>query len=254
MSTCDQVRPQLSGYVDRDLDAARAAEVRAHLLSCNACRGVADDIGLVRDAARALGPIAPPPHVWLEIAGRVRLEGRTPETPSAVRVPAAPDRSRSDRWQWLGLAAALLLTTLAVYSIAKPAGPAPNPAAAITAGNAAEVPTVETVEEAMKRAEAEYEKAIAQLEQLVKSGDASVSATSVATLQRSLTTIDSAIAETRAALTSNPDSQPARTSLFEALRNKVNLLQHTVVLMNEMRKGDASGAAEAAAGLGKGAP
>jgi hypothetical protein len=29
-------------------------------------------------------------------------------------------------------------------------------------------------------------------------------------------------------------------------------LQHTVVLMNEMRKGDATGAAEAAAGLGKG--
>ena len=104
----------------------------------------------------------------------------------------------------------------------------------------------------MKRAEAEYEKAIAQLEQLVKSGNPSVSATSVATLQRSLTTIDSAIAESRAALTSTPDSQPARTSLFEALRNKVNLLQHTVVLMNEMRKGDASGAAEAAAGLGKG--
>ncbi len=53
-------------------------------------------------------------------------------------------------------------------------------------------------------------------------------------------------------MTDSPESQPARTSLFEALRNKVNLLQHTVVLMNEMRKGDAGGAAEAAAGLGKG--
>src|SRR6185436_20969054 len=93
-------------------------------------------------------------------------------------------------------------------------------------GNAADVPTVETVEETMKRAEAEYEKAIAQLEQLVKNGDSSVSATTVATLQRSLTTIDSAIADSRAALSSSPDSQPARTSLFEALRNKVNLLQH----------------------------
>lgn len=254
MSTCDQVRPQLSGYVDRDLNAARAAEVRAHLLSCNACRSIADDIGLVRDAARALGPIDPPPHVWLEIAGRVRIESGSPETSSPIRLVAVPERSRSDRWQWLGLAAALLLTTLAVYSIAKPDSTAPVSVITDTTGNAAEVPTVETVEETMKRAEAEYEKAIAQLEQLVKSGDASVSPASVATLQRSLTTIDSAIAETRAALTDNPDSQPARTSLFEALRNKVNLLQHTVVLMNEMRKGDASGAAEAAAGLGKGAP
>ena len=254
MSTCDQVRPQLSGYVDRNLDSARAAEVRAHLLACNACRGIADDLGLVRDAARALGPIDPPPHVWLEIAGRVRLESGSPETSSPIPLVSAPERSRSDRWQWLGLAAALLLTTLAVYSIATPDSVAPVAVTTSTPGNAAEVPTVETVEETMRRAEAEYEKAIAQLEQLVKSGDPSVSAAAAATLHRSVTTIDSAIAESRAALSSNPDSQPARTSLFEARRNKVNLLQHTVVRMNEMRKGDAGGAAEAAAGFGKGAP
>jgi len=143
-----------------------------------------------------------------------------------------------------------VVVTLGVYAIAQPDPAAPEPAVA-EASNATEVPTVETVEETMRRAEAEYEKAIAQLEQIVKSGDASVSTTTVATLQRSLTTIDSAIAETRAALTENPENQPARTSLFEALRNKVTLLQHTVVLMNEMRKGDASGAAEAAAGFNK---
>lgn len=251
MTSCDSVRPHLSGYVDRCLDGTRAGEVRAHLLSCQACRGVADDLGRLREAARTLGPIEPPPHVWIEIAGRVRLERGAPEHRSPLGAIAAPRRPRSEAWQWLGLAAALMITTLAVYSIAKPG--APVPVATDTAGNAAEVPTVETVEETMKRAEAEYEKAIAQLEQLVKSGDSSVSATSVATLQRSLTTIDTAIAESRAALTNSPDSQPARTSLFEALRNKVNLLQHTVVLMNEMRKGDAGGAAEAAAGLGKGA-
>jgi hypothetical protein len=252
MSSCDQIRPQLSGYVDRHLEAARAGEVRAHLLTCDACRGIADDLGLLRDAARKLGPIDPPPHVWLELAGRVRLESGKPETAVPIHAVSPRGRSRSETWQWLGLAAALLLTTLAVYSIARPDNPAPLVATTDTTGNPAEVPTVETVEETMKRAEAEYEKAIAQLEQLVKSGNASVSPATVATLQKNVTTIDSAIAESRAALNSNPDSQPARTSLFEALRNKVNLLQHTVVLMNEMRKGDAGGAAEAAAGLGKG--
>ena len=255
MTTCDQVRPQLSDYVDGHLDTARAAEVRAHVASCNECRSIADDLGRLRDAARSLGSVQPPAHVWLEIAGRIRLEGGAPAASTSARVLPRP--SRSDTWQWLGLAAALVVVTLGVYSLAQPDAPAAAPVAATnasSAGNATDAPTVETVEETMKRAEAEYEKAIAQLEQVVKSGDATVSAASVATLQRSLTTIDSAIAESRAALTSSPDSQPARTSLFEALRNKVNLLQHTVVLMNEMRKGDASGAAEAAAGLGKGAP
>jgi hypothetical protein len=107
----------------------------------------------------------------------------------------------------------------------------------------------------MKRAEAEYEIAIKKLEQLVNAGDPSVSPTTAATLQKNLITIDSAIAETRAALSENPESQPARVSLFEALKNKVNLLQHSVVLMNEMWRGDAGGAAETAAeisGSGRG--
>jgi hypothetical protein len=251
MSACDQIRPQLSGYVDRHLDRAEAAEVRAHLLSCDTCRGIADDLGLIRDAARSLGRIDPPAHVWLEIAGRVRLDGGVPAVSSAT--PAvAPARPRSEKWQWLGLAAALLLTTLAVYSITKTDTTAPASVATATPGNVPEVATVETFDETMKRAEAEFEKAIAQLEQLLKNGDPRVSAAAAATLQKSIPTIDSAIAESRAAVSSSPDSQPARTSLFEALRNKVNLLQHTVVLMNVMRKGDAGGAAEAAAGLGKG--
>jgi len=247
MSTCHQFRPRLSDYLDRHLGEAETREMRAHVASCDECRHLADDLVRLRSAAQNLGPITPPAHIWLEIAGRLRHEGAPAVAPAITTPPPAAAR-RSDTWQWLGLAAALLLTTLAVYSLARPE---PTPAVvADAAGNATEVPTVETVEETMRRAEAEYEKAIAQLEQVVKSGDATVSAASVSTLQRSLTTIDSAIAESRAALTSSPDSQPARTSLFEALRNKVTLLQHTVVLMNEMRKGDATGAAQAAAGFG----
>ncbi len=249
MTSCESIRPSLSEYVDRHLDVEQANQVRAHLSICADCRGLADDLDRLRGVAQHLGPITPPVHLWLEIAGRVRLEGggATPES----RAPAtASFRPRAEMWQWLGLAAALVVVTLGVYAIAQPDPVAPAPVVA-DAGNATEVPTVETVEETMRRAEAEYEKAIAQLEQIVKSGDASVSTTTVATLQRSLTTIDSAIAETRAALTENPENQPARTSLFEALRNKVTLLQHTVVLMNEMRKGDASGAAEAAAGFNR---
>ena len=253
MSTCDQVRPQLSGYVDRHLDRAQAADVRAHLLSCDACRGIADDLGRLRDAARALGPINPPPHVWLEIAGRVRLDRGTPTVASPAPASVTPETStRSEKWQWLGLAAALVLTTLGVYTITKPDSPAPVSVATVQPGNAAEVATVETLEESMKRIETEHEKVIAQLEQLVKQDDPRISAEAAATLKSSVTKIDSAIADSRRALNDSPESMPARTSLFEALRNKINLLQHTVVLMNEMRKGDAGGAAEAAAGLGKG--
>jgi hypothetical protein len=56
--------------------------------------------------------------------------------------------------------------------------------------------------------------------------------------------MDRAIAESRAALNSEPQNVAARDSLFDALKRKVALLQDTIALMNQMRKGDAAGAAQ----------
>lgn len=227
--TCHDALAHLSDYLDRTLDAGTRAAVDAHVTSCDACSALVTDLDRIRTTAHSLGPITPPPHVWRNIATELRSTQR-----------------RADTWQWMGLAAALLLVTAGVYMVAQP-----DPASPVLTvdSNASAPPTVETVEDTLRRAEAEYERAIAMLEQVVKDGNQNVSPDTLATLQRNVTTIDSAIAESRAALTDNPASQPARTSLFDALRNKVSLLQSTVVLMNEMRQGDAGGAAEAAAGL-----
>lgn len=252
MSHCDHLQPLLSEYVDRTLTGQALEDVRAHLSICASCRHLADDLDRVSSAARSLAPIAPPPHLWLEIAGRARLQ-----PPEELDTEARPARlshlrqSRADTWQWLGLAAALVLATIGVYSLAQPSELDTISTATADASNVQEPPTVETLVETMRRAEAEYEKAIAQLKEVALNDDESISAETIATLERNLTTIDTAIAESQVALNDNPESQPARTSLFEALRNKMNVLQNTVVLMNAMREGDASGAAEAAAGLKK---
>ena len=70
-------------------------------------------------------------------------------------------------------------------------------------------------------------------------------------LRKNLEMIDQAIAESRAALRAEPQSTIARDSLFNALRRKLALLQDTVALMNEMRKGDAAGAAQLIDGANK---
>ena len=59
-----------------------------------------------------------------------------------------------------------------------------------------------------------------------------------AVLQKNLTVIDQAISESRAALKTQPSSTNAQDGLFDALRTKVALLQQTVELINEMRKGN----------------
>jgi uncharacterized membrane protein YcjF (UPF0283 family) len=246
--TCSEATSRLSEYLDRTLDADTRALVTTHLERCDACRDVLSDLDHIRSSARTLGPITPPAHLWHTIAGQIRLEGPSPVLQSTAA--QRPVFTRADAWQWLGLAAALLIVTAGVYLVARPTAPTSTTVVATTDGNATTTPTVETVEDTLRRAEAEYEKAIAQLEQILKTGDPAISASAIATLQRSFTTIDSAITESRAALTGNPENQPARTSLFEALGSKVTLLQRTVVLMNEMRQGDAGGAADAAAGGG----
>ncbi len=100
-------------------------------------------------------------------------------------------------------------------------------------------------------AEQHYEKAITGLEQIAKSGEGALDPQVAATLRNNLGVIDQAISDSRVALAQQPGSQLAQESLFEAFRRKVALLQDTVALINEMRKGNQAGAARAIDNLGR---
>jgi len=240
MSTCRDVQPRLSLFVDGLLPPDEHAAIAPHLESCADCQGVAKDLGRLRHAAASLGPIAPPDHIWLEVAGQVRLEAGEPHAGrKAAHVRTA--------WkQWTGLAASLVFATLGAYWFVR--GTPEEPA---IPGNAPATASVEVVAEELRLATQHYERAIAELEALAKTGDGALDPALTAVLQQNIQTIDRAIDESRGALASNPESEPARESLFEALRRKMGVLQATVTLMNEMRQGDSAGAAAAAAAAGK---
>jgi hypothetical protein len=84
----------------------------------------------------------------------------------------------------------------------------------------------------LQLAEQHYENAIAALEQLTVEKDNALDPAVAAEIAQSLRSIDRAIDDSRAALRSDPNSFVAQTSLLEALRMKVALLQETVSLMN----------------------
>ena len=134
-------------------------------------------------------------------------------------------------------------------------GPAPKTATvqpgAAQPGNASGDDAVQSVEAEFRLAEQHYQNAIAKLEEAAKSDQSTIDPQTAAMLQKNLQVIDQAIAESRAALKTEPQSAPARDSLFEALKRKVTLLQDTIALMNEMRKGNAAGAAQLVDGLNK---
>jgi anti-sigma factor RsiW len=68
MTTCTSIQPHLSDYVDGTLAPETRDRVAAHVASCEACRATVRDFERLRDAARGLGAITPPPHVWQQIA------------------------------------------------------------------------------------------------------------------------------------------------------------------------------------------
>jgi len=245
MTICEDVQAQLSLMVDgQQPERAAQSLVRSHLETCANCRGVLQDLERLRRAAASLGPMTPPDHVWLEVAGQMRL---SPAPAPADTEPRRESPSRTARAQWIGLAAALVLVTLGYYAIQRASGGQ----AGTGASNVESAGTVEAVAEELSLATEHYEKAVTELEALAKSDSSVLDPTIAATLKQNIQTIDVAIAESRTALSKNPGSEPARASLFEALRRKVGVLQATVTLMNEMRKGNQAGAAEAAAAFGK---
>jgi anti-sigma factor RsiW len=238
----DRYRDAIQELAEGTLGPLRRAELQQHLDECPACRRLADDMRRIRELAQSLDRPAPPDRVWLQVAGRLRQEGRiaTP-TPRAVV---------TRRFMPLAIAASLLLVIGASLYLLYPRPTAVAPQADTHAttqqpsGNAAQMDAVQGVEAEFRLAEQHYQNAIAKLEEAAKSESGAIDPQTATLLQRNLQVIDQAIAESRAALRSEPQSARARDSLFEALRKKVTVLQETIALMNHMRTGDAAGAAQ----------
>jgi Putative zinc-finger len=268
----------LNGYADDTLNAAERPGVEQHLAGCATCRETVDDL---REILRATGDLElrePPVRAWSRLERAIRME-REHAGPSARRPldgargrpldgaqgtssvdvtngPAHAGRYRSYA-TWLAAAAALLIATAvglryaparrveapALSGVEGP-GAASGTSAAVTAGEAAQ-----SIETELRQAESHYEKAIKGLETIANSEQGELDPRTAATLQKNLAVIDQAISESRAAVRAQPASEPAQQSLIDGFKTKIGLLQDTVALINEMRKGNEAGAARIASGL-----
>lgn len=250
--TCDAFLDRASDFVDGTLDAASLAEADAHLASCEACRALVADLRRVLHAASAVERRPLPEQAWARIEARLRADE------AFARVAGGPAGARAHGWRsmaWLAAAAALVLAVGAsLFFISRdraPAGIARAPREAAPAVNASQDDLVQSIESELALAASHYEKAIANLEQVANASDSPLDPEITATLRKNLDLIDTAINDSRAALSAEPESRVAQESLFDAFRKKVNLLQDTIALMNELRKGNADGAARVVEGLNK---
>jgi hypothetical protein len=245
--SCTEYHQALSDLIDGSLEGDARTRVESHVRDCADCRQLLADLRHIRESARALPRVDLPEFLWHRVGDAVEREGR-----AAAHGAPAPGRSRWTlpvwwpAWGTLAAAATLVLAaSLAGYFAMRPQQKA-EPAAHVTATD-----TVQSVESELDAADKHYEKAIAALELVAKDGRSALDPKTEAVVRKSLGVIDQAILESRAALKAQPTSEVAQATLFEALQRKVGLLRDTIALVNEMRKGNQTGAATIVGSLGK---
>lgn len=199
----------LSAYADGELDPAAVARVERHLSACVDCR---EQLRRVRDLVSAAGvlprDITPPPEVWSSLQGRVARN----------RVPS--------RWKalsggWLAAAAVLLVAGAMLLRPGRSEKMQLDRAPVV-------VPVV------LSSVDRNYAGTIADLRGTLEAQRSTLSPATIRVLEHSVAVIDTAIAEARAALASDP----ANTALVEILSAqyelKVDLLQRATKLSSSL--------------------
>jgi len=203
--------------MDGALARPEREDVQAHLENCGDCRALLRELRAVRDEARRLPPIEPPEHVWVVISEAVRSRGTT--------------RHRGPFQIGLAIAAAVVLG-ISLWAALRPIRQEPSDKTALA----------QQVTDELRAAEAHYDNAIAGLEKIIADNEGAMPTELNDTLMANLDLIEQAIDESRVAITTDPNSPAAQESLLEAFRRKVELLQNTILLINDLRKGESRNA------------
>lgn len=229
--SCENYRDAIQELADGTLGPIRRAELQVHLDGCPRCRALAADLSRIRGVAGTLDRLTAPDSVWLQIAGRLRQEGRLAANAHAPRVSHR-------RIAALAIAAALVVAIGASILVLLPRGADQPAQQAAQQGNATAEDPVQSFANEIRLAEQHYQNAIAKLEEATRSDEDTLDPQMAADLRKNLQVIDQAIAESRDALRVEPDSTTAVGALLEAMKRKVIVLQATLSLMNEIRKGN----------------
>lgn len=214
--TEDRFQAKLGDYLDGSLGDPERREVEAHVESCESCGVMVRDLTAIKKAAASLDRLPPPESLW------TRIEDSLPERaiPSSSALHSA-----THVWALAATLLILLVGLFVMYGLQLLSDPTPPEG------------SPEWVSAELHLAEEHYQNAIRGLEAIVEGDQSTLDPEVMAVLRRNLTLIEDAIGESRTAARQEPANAAAGESLLAALRRKVSLLQNTVLLINEVRKG-----------------
>lgn len=219
---------RLSEYLDGELTAAERQRLEAHLRECGACAQTLDELRAVTDRARGLEDRPPAQDLWSGIVTHIHADTRraAPAVGLGEQVPAWRARRFSVSLpQLLAAGIALMLVSAAGVwlglSVRSPAA-APVTVAPPAPGVSPAV--------AVDFAIPEYHLAVTELERALAERRSELDPATLEVLERSLATIDQAIAEARSALAEDPSNRYINAHLAYALRRKLELLRRAATI------------------------
>jgi anti-sigma factor RsiW len=218
---------RLSDYLDGELSEGERSALERHLAACPTCTSTLEDLTRVAQRARRLPTPAPATDLWPGIAARIGADTRP--------LPVAPAPTTRRRWSFSlpELAAACLavaaLSGSGVWLLAGRGPAASSPAPAAPSRPVALAPSPALSRPAL--AEQKYDAAVAELEQVLQQGRATLDTTTVHILERNLALIDRAIADARRALAADPHNAYLNAHLAGTMRRKIDLLRQAAAIV-----------------------
>jgi len=196
---------RLSEYVDGDLTETDRLELERHLESCSPCRTIVTELKAVVARARALEDLPPRQDLW----------------PAVARSAKRPSRRVSISFVEL-IAASLFIafiSGLTVWVVTERDRAVAPSSASVSSGPAGAVVVP------VSSGGATYDHAVADLLQALDEGRKQLSPRTIDVMERSLTTVDRAIAEATAALDQDPGNVFLSLHLARERQRKLALLR-----------------------------
>jgi hypothetical protein len=213
--TCDHCVELLSDVIDGAVAPVDAAAVHEHCRGCASCRSVMEDLLDITHVAASLDRHEPSPL----LRDVIKAHARNAAAVQTARRPYASTRTI------VAIAASLIVVVAISMMVMTRGGQRPD-------GRVDRTAELASATSELQLAEEHYSNAITALEKLTADKHAKLDPQVAEAITQSLASIDKAIGDSRVALKTQPESIVAQTSLLEALRMKVALLQETVSLMN----------------------
>ncbi|MGI9076517.1 MAG: zf-HC2 domain-containing protein [Gemmatimonadaceae bacterium] len=225
---CDVLAERLSEYMEETLDLGTRHAIEAHAKMCAPCGALLSDIRALARDARTLPALAPSRDLWSGISHRIEAPVVGADMFSLRRA------RRLSLVPWLMAAAAgLVLTASGITYVATREAMekrfATRGAQSSGITNAVEGGVTRNAS-ASPGYQTTYETEIGNLRAIVRERRAELDSAVVAEIERNLAIIDRAIAESRAALSRDPNSGFLNDHLMTSLHKKVELLRTVAML------------------------